>query len=538
MILAPLSGNATEVIDKKEPSIYSKKNLTSEQVRNKVIRFVRKKAEYALLSKSLKPDGLLQVDGNWHVNLSLYHEGTPKWEGMADANSLNKALGKSVMKALKGKEPSPLTLSILKQARFLVSLEHVEKKQQFSIIEYKGEGKELIGDLVPIRKLDRSLLHSQIFLSMRYLLHIMHPEKYGFSKKYDIQKGGFDNLVRTIYTASSLYTILKINKMQKDPEVEKNIQPIGDFILSMQKQDDPYRGAFYYSYDIIAQEKELRFPVGTTAKTIMTLLKLHEKYKDKRYIDAAKLAGSWILTMQLPDGTVAVDAAWRDGKWDSNKNFSLFYNGQVLTSLSRLYKATNEKQYYEGAEKIAKRFFEMIKAEGYFLRDDYLPKVRTISTSWLAMSLLDFNSIKPYKTTEDIIFRCMDAIVSHQMTDPDDIYNYGRFDDTKATSGNGWINEVMAKIYKACINSKRQGCGKYKKSLTLTSRWLIQNTYSEENTYHLKNPEKVIGGLIRNDKEEAIRTDAVCHGVNSLIGLWEFTEEGVLLEVNESKLPL
>jgi hypothetical protein len=194
---------------------------------------------------------------------------------------------------------------------------------------------------------------------------------------------------------------------------------------------------------------------------------------------------------------------------------------------------TGNKRYNVGANKIATRFLEKVKQDGTFLADTYRQKVKTIATSWVVLALLDYSRIKTEEIYHSIAFQAMDEILAHQMTRAADIYNYGRFRDTVASSGNGWINEVLVEVYKRCREQERDGCGKYKDALIRTTRWLIQNTYSEENTYHIKNPARALGGFIRNYTEEAVRTDAVCHGANSLIGLLEITDEGVLLAVPE-----
>ena len=110
--------------------------------------------------------------------------------------------------------------------------------------------------------------------------------------------------------------------------------------------------------------------------------------------------------------------------------------------------------------------------------------------------------------------------------------NLGRFDGTMASSGNGWINEVLGELYTYGNAEGWRGCAKYKEAMILVSRWLIQNTYSPENTYFLKQPEKAFGGLIRNRSEEVIRTDAVCHGVNGYIMLYDALPDDFYIEFN------
>ena len=80
----------------------------------------------------------------------------------------------------------------------------------------------------------------------------------------------------------------------------------------------------------------------------------------------------------------------------------------------------------------------------------------------------------------------------------------------------------------------------YAKSMNRGTRWLIQNIYSPENSYHIPNPLRAQGGSIRDSKEETVRTDAVCHGGNSLVGVLGLPGLSLSLqlpEANQAPIP-
>lgn len=58
------------------------------------------------------------------------------------------------------------------------------------------------------------------------------------------------------------------------------------------------------------------------------------------------------------------------------------------------------------------------------------------------MALLDYSRIDPDSASLEVAFKSLDALLPLQMTDPSDIADYGRFSDTRATSGNGWVNAL------------------------------------------------------------------------------------------------
>jgi hypothetical protein len=515
----------------KDPALLPLAIQENGQFRNEVVRFVRRVAEDYLSNRPPEPQAELAMLGNWYLTVSIYREGLMKGRGIGNERSLNAALWEAVQEALRNAMLQPLSQEELASARFLIAF-HYPPDRSFAIIEYGGKGKELVGDIVPVREMNKGLVRLRIEASKRYLLRTMHPELHGFYKKYDAHEDKFGQKLYTIYSASSLYTLLKIYDLDNNPEIEKNIKLIADFLLSMQQREGENTGAFHYAYYVDSGEKERRFSVGTASKTIFTLLELHRRLQDPKYLGSAKLAGDWLLKMQHPDGSVSPHATFTDGKWHYEKKDSFLYTGQVLSALSRLYRVTGEKRYYEGAGRIAQGFIGKVEEQGIFLGDDFRPP-NTISTSWVAMALMDYAEINPDRIFRDIVFRCIDEILVRRINNPSDVYNHGRFYDTHASSGNGWINEVMVEVYKLCREEGKGGCDRYQDAIVQSSRWLIQNVYSEENVYHIKNPVRVIGGFIRNFTQESVRTDAVCHGVNSLIGLLEITGEGILISVPE-----
>jgi hypothetical protein len=123
-------------------------------------------------------------------------------------------------------------------------------------------------------------------------------------------------------------------------------------------------------------------------------------------------------------------------------NSSFQYNCQVLTGLSRLYAVSRAPHHLDGARRLAGKLLGMVEEQGYLLRDQYRRKVESISTSWLAMALLDYSRIDPDSASLEVAFKSLDALLPLQMADPSDIADYGRFADTRATSGNGWVNAL------------------------------------------------------------------------------------------------
>ncbi|MCM8776367.1 MAG: terpene cyclase [Candidatus Omnitrophica bacterium] len=510
-------------------------SFTPQIFRNQVVEFVRKTAEHPLLAKPTNPPKALDWGEDWRAVVEFYEGGFLRGKGDAEAPELTKALGEATRQALEIQTGIRSEPNLLRQGRFKVSLTN-SSGLSLSMIEYNGQGKELLGDIVPIRYVDKSLIFEKIQAGKQYLLRAMHPVKYGFPKKYKAIPGAFEKRLRTIYSASTLLTLMKINDRGRDLEIEKRIPLIANFILSMQNlnPNETTYGAFHYSYDLETDTKEPRFVVGTASKTIFTLLELDRRTQDPIYLEAAKRAGDWLLTMVRPDGMVMSQTYLKEGTWISPEKYSFLYNGQVLSALSRLFRVTQDKKYYDAAQRIAQQIVAKASAQNYYVGDDFRPP-NPVSTSWVMMSLLDFTKVNSEELYRQTILNASEKILERQRNDPFDILSYGGWEYCWA-SGNGWVNEVLTEVHQTCTENGWGSCERFKTAVVKIIRWLIQNTYTEENTFFLAHPEGAIGGLILNPYKEAVRTDAVCHGINGYLAILPYLEDGPLLTVEEKPL--
>jgi hypothetical protein len=207
--------------------------------------------------------------------------------------------------------------------------------------------------------------------------------------------------------------------------------------------------------------------------------------------------------------------------------------------LSRLYRLTEEPRYLSNALIIASSFHDEIQKKSLPLSDDYRHE-HPVGTSWVLMSLMDAYDAKPNKQIHQDINHILNYFYHSQITNKADIKNYGRFQETTTPSGNGWINEVLGRHLVFCQEHNFKECAQDINVMLKTSRWLIQNSYIPVNTYFVPNPKRALGGYINHPFYPKIRTDAVCHGVNSFIYLLEFLKPDsditILLNIPEKPL--
>ncbi len=471
-------------------------------------------------------------DATWSATLKLYDSGRLIAVGSSGETTRTQAI-KIAGENLRDQEGRLLTLKALQRGRLLLTL--IGPRGLQSMIEYRGRALEVVGDVTAMRELTPQLLAATIKEQKEYLLRQIDRTHNAFFKLYDAANDRSETRLRTTYTASGLWTLLQMNDQARDPRVEALIEPMANFLLSMQVVDGAQKGAFHYSFEPDANQKQMRFVVGTTSKSIFTLLELHRRTGAQRYLDAAQLAGHWLAAQVRRDGRVVATTVWseREKRWLRFGRESVLYNSETLSALSRLQLVSPLQGFDIVAKRIADRLLEMGEVSAFFVGDDYR-RPNNISTSWLTMAFLDYVKISDNPRFITAIFTSAHLLSKRQIRDVANALDLGRYQDTWASSGNGWLNEVMVEVVKRCRVLKRRDCKIFEQDLLRTSRWLIQNTYRAENSFHIANPARARGGAIRDSVSEAVRTDAVCHAGNSLIGVLELMRERARLNLPEA----
>jgi len=397
----------------------------------------------------------------------------------------------------------------------------------------KAEALESVDGVLVIREMDKAMIEDRIEKGKDFLCRMENKDYHGFYKKYEAETDYLENRLHTVYSASIIYTFLYVYDYNKDEEILAYLDQWADFLLFMQETDknSPRYGAFSYSYYLDSQKREKRYVVGTSALSIFTLLRLYEITGESKYLDSAKIAGDWIVSMQREDSVIRPYARYDGEQWVFGKKLSLLYNGQCLSALSKLYEATKEEKYYASAKKIADLFASKYEAaQRQYVVGEYRAK-NPISNTWLVMSLMDFYKASGQDYYKDIVFELSSQIISNQFRNPDDLLNYGRIDGAYSTSGNGWISEVMTDTYGFCLSQGRADCEKYKQAALNIVRWIIARTYVEENSSFLANPQRAEGGVYWNKSYKYVRTDSVCHALNGYTRIMQYLNEGVLISL-------
>lgn len=503
-------------------------DLDNAAFRDRTIAFVR---EVAAGSPTVTCTLPLTTSKPLWLTVRMFYNGAAVGLGTFIGPELCVALKEATRRAIAASGPDHGRVA---QSRFVVEL----TDRRYEMVEYQGKGVELANGLVPVRVLDRALLRDRIDEGKAYLLRVTDPDLGGVHKYYYAPTDTFDDRLHTIYTASTIYTLLALHAHDGDESLRPPIDRAAQFLLSMQSvaPGQPSHGAFHYALDLGLHEAEPRFVVGTTSKSIFTLIELHALTGEPEYLDAARLAADWLLTMQRPDGSVRSELRRQpSGAWAVTDTESILYTGQVLSALSRLYAATGDKNYLGAAAHTADYLAAKVASEGCYLGDDYRGP-NPISSSWAILSLFDFARASGDEQLRETVFACADDLLARQIHEPDDVYRHGRWPASQSSSGAGWLAEVLSALYLDCREDELDRRARLRDAVVLLLRQLMQYTYSPQNSFVVKNPAMAEGGLFWNTGDRYVRTDSVCHAMNAYVAMIDELPAGVLLELPEPPL--
>lgn len=501
------------------------------QMKDPIVGYIRAVIADHYLIKDLNDTWGLDVAGDWGIVITHYHNGAVKGTGTGSGAVLSDVLRSSVIASL---DPD-MDYFELNYSRFKVQF---ERPFHYSFVEFRGEAVETIGDMVPLWCMDKAMVNDGIEGAKEYLLRVIDPEVQGAHKYYYALDDTFENRIHCIYTASLVFSLIRIYDFDKDERLWTHIDNCSEFLLSMQNMEKgKAKGAFYYSYYPDDDTKEEKYVVGTTSKTIFTLIMLYEHTGDQKYLSAARSAADWLLTMQRDDGSMKSYIRREAGVWFSSTEFSYLFNGQVLSALSRMYILTKDQDYYDAAQRIAGLFVDNVNEHGYYLGDDYRSP-NPVSSSWVILSLFDFYKASGEQKYLDIVLSSSASLLKRQFTNSSNVITYGRFDASETSSGNGWLCEVFVEIFRYLHEIGVGGLDDYQDAITMVTRWILQNTYTLENSYMIKNPYMAQGGAFWDPSSRYIRTDAVCHAVNGLVRMYEYYGNGTLISVTPDPNPL
>jgi hypothetical protein len=337
----------------------------------------------------------------------------------------------------------------------------------------------------------------------------------------------------------------------------------GDYLARMQKAD----GSFHYYYDAARDRFENRtYNIVRHAGTAYALFELYLTTKDARYLDSANRAMQYLkprfrpspkkhavfvldfdgkaklganglallaLTKQLEADPKAAsrDDAKRlanmilslqngDGSFESyhpvkgdepDGSVSLYYPGEAILGLVRLYKFDEDKKWLEGARRGAD-----------FLITEQSKTKPLPPDVWFIQALEALNKLSFNKKYSDHGLAIAESIIATQYNEEDSVYYAGAFrPGVPRVTPTASRAEGLLAAYRMAEPMKDWRATKIAVALKACARFQLSQQLGDDNKYHLPNPQRASGGFHESLDDLHIRIDYVQHNISALLGIAE-----------------
>jgi uncharacterized protein YyaL (SSP411 family) len=334
----------------------------------------------------------------------------------------------------------------------------------------------------------------------------------------------------------------------------------GDYLVRMQKAD----GSFHYSYDPLEDRtSEQSYNILRHAGAVVSLFDIYAATGDTHYLDAARRAVAYLKTkfrrardrrqlyvldndgkaklganglalialtrqmeldskssdrasavklaamiihLQRPDGSLA--SYYRITGDETSESVSLYYPGEAILGLVRLFKQTGDRRLLDRARRAAD--YLMVSQS----RMNVLPP-----DAWLVQALEALHSIGRESRYAEHAIALAEAMTAGQYTEGEQAGGFGPGEPRSTPAASR--AEGMVSAYRLARATGDTRTTRIADSLRASARFQLSQQFTSANDKSVKNPARALGGFRESMSVPRIRIDFVQHNVCSLLGIAE-----------------
>jgi hypothetical protein len=245
---------------------------------------------------------------------------------------------------------------------------------------------------------------------------------------------------------------------------------------------------------------------GLALVALAKQIQLDPKSADRK--SAAGLA-NLILAMQRRDGSFETRFSIRQN--DPSGTASLYYPGEAMLGLIRLFELNHDKQLLEAARRAAN-----------FLVDSQSRMSSLPADAWLMQALEALHKIGHEKEYAGHTMALAEAMIADQYTDNDPENYAGGFGpgSPRATPAASRA-EGLVSAYRIARLTGDPRASKIAASLKASARFQLAQQFTARNSASLPKPRRAAGGFREGLTSMKIRIDFVQHNISSLLGIAE-----------------
>ncbi len=310
------------------------------------------------------------------------------------------------------------------------------------------------------------------------------------------------NIVRH---AGSLYSMYELYEQTRDPELLAAADRACDYLLAQAKP------AKLGDLDALCIVTDDDFQLGSNSLAAVALAKRIEATGEDRYQEALRKLTQWILSTQHEDGEFGIHKMVFSER-RVVPFVSIYYPGEALLALTRMYRVDGDEKWLDAAEKGANWLISV--------RDGDLKDEELIHDHWLLYALADLYQQRPSPLYLEHIRRLCRAISAIQHRDPDEADWHGGYYFPPRSTPVATRNEGLASAYQVL----KQAGDEELAAEVLTAirhgiRFQLQTQYDPPSAMHVPDPPYVMGGFRGSLTDFTLRNDFTQHNISSMLRL-------------------
>ena len=333
-----------------------------------------------------------------------------------------------------------------------------------------------------------------------YLVRMQRPDGsfiYSYDPVTDLSSNS-NNIVRHAGTILSLVDLYAATGNRKFLKAAEKAAGFLETRFRRYGEDRSSKAIYVLDFDHKAK-------LGANGLALIALTRLAEfDLRPKRLRDANAIA-EMILLMQRKDG--GFESYYRLHEEDPAGDVSLYYPGEAMLGLIRLYRITGDARFMESAGRGAEYAIKSQRTLGSLPLD-----------AWLVQALEALYSLNPKEEYAVHAIALAKAMMADQYTDGNDDFLGGFGPGIPRATPAASRCEGMLAAYRlaAAVNDGR--ANGIMEAIGLSLRFQLSQQFTPENAGSSKRPARALGGFRESPTEARIRIDFVQHNVCSLLG--------------------
>jgi hypothetical protein len=210
--------------------------------------------------------------------------------------------------------------------------------------------------------------------------------------------------------------------------------------------------------------------LGGNALAVLALVQYTRVTKDQQYVPLMIQLGRWMELHQSPDGDFVAKAMYTDGKHSSYN--TLFYPGEAIFALMRLYSIDKQQHWLDSAEKGINYLMN--------IRDKDVADADLTHDHWLLYGLNEFYNVRPNALYLQYAMRVVRVIIASQQ-EPVSYPDWdGCYDGNPLSTPAATRTEGLGAAYQMACNAQlpRAERGKIRTAIERSIRFLFVRTKS------------------------------------------------------------